>query len=46
MKTASHGLDAPLEDEITIGENTYREVWQQTEDTKNSQKSVQLFAAN
>ncbi|NEP62240.1 MAG: 4-amino-4-deoxy-L-arabinose transferase [Symploca sp. SIO2G7] len=43
IKTASRDLDAPLAPEITIGENAYREIWQQTEDTKTAQKSVQLF---
>lgn len=46
MRTASRAIDAPLESELNIGEQVYQEIWQQTEDTKTAQKSVQLFAAN
>ncbi|MEM6253588.1 MAG: glycosyltransferase family 39 protein [Cyanobacteria bacterium P01_D01_bin.156] len=45
MFTASRDIDAPLESELSIGEQTFQEIWQQTEDTKTAQKSVQLFAA-
>ncbi len=46
MKTASRDIDAPLESELQVDGQAYREIWQQTEDTGNSQKSVQLFATN
>ena len=45
MKTASSKLDEALESEINVDGKVYREIWQQTEDTKSSQKSVQLFSA-
>ncbi|MEM9807182.1 MAG: glycosyltransferase family 39 protein [Cyanobacteria bacterium P01_D01_bin.56] len=45
MKTASRDIDAPLESELAVDGQVYREVWQQTESTKAAQKSVQLFAA-
>ncbi|ESA36479.1 pmt family 4-amino-4-deoxy-l-arabinose transferase [Leptolyngbya sp. Heron Island J] len=46
MKTASRDVDAPLEAELQVDGKRYREIWQQTEEARNSQKSVQLFATN
>ncbi|MEL6232249.1 MAG: glycosyltransferase family 39 protein [Cyanobacteria bacterium J06627_3] len=45
MKTASSKLDETLDSEINVDGKVYQEIWQQTEDTKSSQKSVQLFSA-
>ncbi|MEO0394608.1 MAG: glycosyltransferase family 39 protein [Cyanobacteria bacterium P01_A01_bin.137] len=45
MKTASSKLDESLDSEINVDGKVYQEIWQQTEDTKSSQKSVQLFSA-
>lgn len=46
IKTASSDLDTPLAQTLKIGERSYRETWQQIQNTKRSQKSVQLFAVN
>ncbi|MEM9162750.1 MAG: hypothetical protein AAGC54_06735, partial [Cyanobacteria bacterium P01_F01_bin.4] len=43
MQIASRGIDAPLEPEMTVGNQSYQSVWSQTENTKTAQKSVQLF---
>ncbi|MBT9312015.1 glycosyltransferase family 39 protein [Leptothoe kymatousa] len=45
MLTASRDIDATLDPELTVDGQVYREIWQQTEDTKTAQKSVQLFVA-
>ncbi len=45
MRTASRDITAtPLESELKIDGKAYQEIWRQTEETKNDQKSVQLFA--
>ncbi|NEZ54423.1 ArnT family glycosyltransferase [Adonisia turfae] len=46
IKTVSRNQDAPLETELQIEEQQYREIWQQSNQRGKSIKSVQLFAMN
>ncbi len=43
LKTTSHNSETPLATELTIGEQRYQEIWQQSDPKLKSIKSVQLF---
>ena len=46
MKTVSRNQDTPLDPELQIGGQRYREIWQQSQERSKSIRSVQLFTIN